>query len=143
MSQYKIGSCALGLIHKLVTGPLWRKLESERSALDMSVHYQSMLVSFEKWASDCTLFVKGEESLFPELVHKDDQYNMLLQPNEEIDQSTIQCLELIFGSFIVVSNQMLKDHLKGGKYADPSRELMIESKSTSATNAEAERDFGI
>ena len=101
------------------------RLESEKFVLEMSVHYQSMLVLFEKWASDCTLFVKGEESLFPELVHKDDQYNMLLQPNEEIDQSTIQCLELIFGSFIVVSNQMLKDHLKGGKYADPSRELMI------------------
>ena len=76
-------------------------------------------------------------------MHKDDQYNMLVQPNEEIDQSTIQCLELIFGSFIVVSNRMLKDHLKGGKYADPSRELMKEAKSTSTTNAEAERDFGM
>ena len=57
--QYKIGSRALRLIHKLVTGPLWRKFESEKSVLDMSGHYQSMLVLFEKWASDCTLFVKG------------------------------------------------------------------------------------
>ena len=67
---------------------------------------------------------------------------MLVQPNEEIDQSTIQCLELIYGSF-VVSNRMLKDHVKGGKYAEPSRELMIEAKSTSPTNAEAEKDFGM
>ena len=64
-----------------------------------------------------TLFVKGEESLFPELVHNDDQYNMLVQPNEEIDPSTIQSLELIFGPFLVVSNRILKDHLKGRKYA--------------------------
>ena len=28
--QYKIGSRALGLIHKLVTRPLWQKLESEK-----------------------------------------------------------------------------------------------------------------
>ena len=28
--QYKIGFRALLLIHKLVTGPLWRKLESEK-----------------------------------------------------------------------------------------------------------------
>ena len=67
---------------------------------------------------------------------------MLVQPNEEIDQSTIQCLESIFGSF-VVSKQMLKYHLKGGKYAERSRELMIEVKLISTTNAEAERDFGM
>ena len=42
MFQYKIGSCALGLIYKLVTGPLWQKLESEESVLDMAVHYQNM-----------------------------------------------------------------------------------------------------
>ena len=105
----------------------------------MSAHYQCMLVLFEKWASDCTLFVKGEESLFPEPVHKDDQFNILVQPNEKIHQSCIQCLELIFGSFFVVSNRMLKDNLKGGKYA----ELMIKAKSTSTTNAEAKRDFGM
>ena len=67
----------------------------------MSAHCQCMLVLFEKWASDCTLFVKGEESLFPEPVHKDDQFNMLVQPNEKIHQSCIQCLELIFGSFLL------------------------------------------
>ena len=62
--QYKIGSSALGLIHKLVTGPLWQKLEGEKSVLDMSGHYQSMLVLLQKWASDCTLFVKGEDHFF-------------------------------------------------------------------------------
>ena len=28
------------------------RLESEKFVLEMSVHYQSMLVFFEKWASD-------------------------------------------------------------------------------------------
>ena len=32
------------------------RLESEKFVLEMSVHYQSMLVLFEKWASDCKRF---------------------------------------------------------------------------------------
>ena len=58
-------------------------------------------------------------------------------------KNTIQCRGLIFRLFDVVSNRMLKDHLKGGKYAEPSRELMIKVKSTSTTNAKAEGDFGM
>ena len=38
---------------------------------------------------------------------------------------------------------MLKYHLQGRKYGEPSRELMIMAKSTSITNAEAERDLGM
>ena len=48
---------------------------------------------------------------------------------------------MFFGSFVVVSYQMLRDHLKAGKYAEPSKELMIEAKSASTTNAEIERDL--
>ena len=141
VTQFKIGSRALELINTLVTGPLWRRLECEKFVLDMSVHYKNMLVLFEKWASNCILFVKGEESLFSELVHKVDPFNVLVQPNEEIVQDTIQCLELFFGSFVVVSHQMLRDHLKASKYAEPSKELMIEAKSTSTSNVETERDL--
>ena len=38
---------------------------------------------------------------------------------------------------------MLKYHLQGRKYGEPSRELMIMAKSTSIANAEAERDLGM
>ena len=63
----RVGSKALGLIHKCITGPLWRKIEQEKYVLNMTPHYQKMLQCFEKWANDASLFLTVEESLFPEL----------------------------------------------------------------------------
>lgn len=45
--QYKIGFRCLGLIHKLVTGPLWRKMAHEKHALDMSKSYKEMFKCFK------------------------------------------------------------------------------------------------
>ena len=143
VKQFKVGCRCLGLIHKLVTAPLWRKMEKEKTALNMSTFYQSMLSSFQNWASDSSVFVKGEVSLFDELVHRDEIFCKLVAPDPELDDSTIQLLEIIFNSFVVVSNRMLKDHLIGGKYDNPSEELIMEAKSTATTNAEAEQDFGM
>ena len=40
---------ALGLINKIVTGPLWRVIESKDiSILDMNVRYRHLLECFEK-----------------------------------------------------------------------------------------------
>ena len=131
--QFKVGCHCLGLIHKLVSGPLWRKMEKGKTALNMSYNYQNMLSS---------LFVKGQVGLFPEFISKDDMFSKLVEPDPEIDDSTIQCLELIFNSFVVVSERMLKD-LEDGKYGNPTPELIQQSKSTATTNDVAERAFGM
>lgn len=56
---------------------------------------------------------------------------------------TKQCLELIFGSFLVKTNKMLSDHLKGGKYDKVSDDVREESKGVLKTNVVPERDFGM
>ena len=122
--QFKVGCRCLGLIHKLVRGPLWRKMEKEKTALNMSYDYQNMLSSFKDWANDSSLFVKGQVGLFPEFISKDDMFSKLVEPDPEIDDSTIHCLEIIFNSFVVVSERMLKDHLEDGKYGNPTPELI-------------------
>ena len=66
----------------------------------------------------------------------------LAEANSDIDAGTMQCLEIILGSFVYISSKMLKDHLKDGKDDKPSQEVIQQSKSTPTTNAEAERDFG-
>ena len=108
----------------------------------MSFNYQNMLSSFNDWAND-SLFVKGQVGHFPELISKDDMFSKLVEPDPEIDDSTIQCLEIIFNSFIAVSERMLKDHLEDGKYGNPTPELIQQSKSTARTNAVADHDFGM
>ena len=143
VKQYRIDCRCLGLIHKLVTGPLWRKMEHEKAALNMSPCYQLMLSSFIEWANDASLFVKGEVGLFPEFISKDCLFNELVKPGPEIDESIVQVLKIMFNSFVVVSKRMLTDRLSGGKYDSPTEELIQQCKSVPTTNAEAERDFGM
>ena len=140
---YRVGCRALGLIHKSVTAPLWRKMELEKNVLDMTPHYQKMLNLFEKWANDSSDFLTGLDSLFPELLHKDDLFYSLIKPQSDIDEMTKQCLEMIFSSFIFVSKRMLHDHLANGKLNNPSEELVQQAVSVPTTNADAERDFGM
>ena len=143
VKQYRIGCCYLGVILKLVTGTWWGKMEHEKMALDISPCYQLMLSSFIEWANDTSLFVKGEVGLFPEFISKDCLFNELIKPDPEIDESTLQLLEIMLNSFVVVSKRMLTDHLSGGKYDPPTEELIQQCKSVPNTNTEAECDFGM
>ena len=102
-----------------------------------------MLQCFEKWANDASLFLTGEESLFPELINKDHLFTSLITPNVEFDEMAKQCLELISGAFVVVSKRMLHDHLSDGKLSTPSESLIQVAKSVPTTNSDAERDFGM
>ena len=54
---YKVGCKAFGLIHKKVTGPLWRKLVKEKNALDMTSAYKEMVAKFNKWSEDSEPFL--------------------------------------------------------------------------------------
>ena len=82
--HYKVGCCCLGLIHKLVTGPLWRKMELEKTALNMTQSYQFMLSCFQNWCEDASCLIK-DEGLFPELVKKDEMFFKLTEANRDID----------------------------------------------------------
>eukprot|EP00111_Clytia_hemisphaerica_P010606 TCONS_00031001-protein len=75
--NFKVGSRALGLINKLITGPLWRKMVEEKSE-----HYQHMYMCFKKWANNPDDFILGKDSLFDDLLHKDDIFEALIEPNE-------------------------------------------------------------
>ena len=141
---YKVACQALGLIDKLVTGPLWRTMVKEKEVLDMSLHYQKMYDFFKQCAADPSLFLDGTNLPFPDLIIEDDRLTALL--NIESDEEGLmlkQCLSLIFAGFVTVSERMLEDHLIGGKYSEPNEELRRESMGVPTTNANPERDFGI
>ena len=52
--HYIAGCKSLGLIDKLITGPLWRLLESSVHILDMSHHYQNLLGFFQECSIDAS-----------------------------------------------------------------------------------------
>ena len=72
---------------------------------------------------------------------KDDVFNSLILPSNILDESTKQCLEIIFGSLCIITRRMLDDHLEDGKYFNPSLQLMKETVSVITTNSIAERNL--
>ena len=87
----------------------------------------------------------GNNVIFFENVElsKDDVYNSLILPSNILDESTKQCLEIIFGSLCIITRRKVDDHLEDGKYSNPSQELMKETLSVSTTNSIAKRNFGM
>ena len=49
---YLAGANMLGLISKLITGPLWRLIEVEGHILDMNRHYNNLVNYLEETAND-------------------------------------------------------------------------------------------
>ena len=144
VSAYISGCRALGLINKFVTGPLWRLLESGIHVLDLNSHYQKMARLFSDLSNDATEFIQGNVVFFDSVgLHTDEILESLIVPSEEFDESTKQCLELLFGSLSIVTKRMLNDHLEGGKYDGFNENLRKETVSVSTTNSLAERNFGM
>ena len=138
------GCRALGLINKCLTGPLWRLLETNIHILDLNEHLQKMELLLSELSSDATPFLSGEITFFENIsISKDDVFNELIRPSEVFDEPTKQCLEIMFGCFSIITKRMLHDHLEGGKYDNPSPQLVEETKNVMKTNTLSERNFGM
>ena len=74
---YKVGCQALGLIEKLITGPLWRIMNKEKCVLGVSKHYQNLLECFEKWEVDCTSFLNNKTFCDSSFVSNDECFESL------------------------------------------------------------------
>lgn len=133
VASFLAGCRALGLINKFVTGPLWRVLaKKDVSFLDMSEQYQKLLKCFEEWAIDSI-----DSVVFDDIkMKKDECYDKLIEANPAWDPMTKQVLELIFGSFVVVTKQMFSDHLQGGtcKYDNAGDDVREECKNAPKSN---------
>ena len=116
---YMAGCRALGLVDKVITGPLWRKLkESTISVLQMSNVYSEMKNKFDSRSNDASGFIKGKAKLESAgEIHINEVWTALIETCEEdIDTMTIELLQLLFGTFSITTQRMLIDHLPKGKY---------------------------
>ena len=145
-SCYVTGCRALGLMDKIVTGPLWRKLrESSMFILDMGGVYCDMKATFDSWNKDASSVIMGvaEVTGVEGLVHKDEVWNVLTQSNEN-DIQTQELLQVLFNAFSVTTQRLLIDHLPQGKYYSiTDTEVINEMASVPTTNVSPERDFAI
>ena len=142
---YIAGCRALGLIDKVVTGPLWRKLrESSVSVLEMSSVYCEMKSKFDSWSGDAHALIEGSAILeHANIVHVDEVWNALIEP-DATDTMTQELLQLVFSAFSVTTQRLLLDHLPGGKYHYVVDTMIVqETASVPTTNVAPEQDFAI
>ena len=101
--EFLAGCKALGLINKLVTGPLWRVIESKDvSILDMNTRYRHLLECFEKWSSDASDVVSGEAALFSDFRPTVDAiYDSLAKPSD-LDATVQEILQVVFSSLAIL-----------------------------------------
>lgn len=139
---YISGCRALGLIDKIITGPLWRKLEeSSTSVLKMGSTYCEIKEKFDTWCDDACALIEGSAVCIPGTeIHKDDVWDTLIQSNST-DTMTQELLQLLFRTFSVTTQRLLIDHLPHGIHHDVTDDDIIEeTASVPTTNVSPERD---
>jgi E1A/CREB-binding protein len=139
------GCRALGIIDKLVTGPLWRKLqESSASVLHMSSVYSRAKNKFDVWSANSSCLLEGRDCLEDGCIHEDNVWKALIEPSESTDVMTQELLQLLFGAFSKTTQRLLLDHLPGGMYNSITDSSLIEETvSVPTTNVAPERDFAV
>ena len=82
--QFIVGCHALGIIAKIVTGPLWRNINKAGHVLAMNELYQKIDICFNEWANDATPLIRGESMFDESEVVKDDIYQAFVLIKNDI-----------------------------------------------------------
>ena len=130
---------ALGIIDKLVTGPLWRKLaDPSTSICEMSAVYTSLCDNFDGWSTNSQDLLDGSAKAFTDAEVSVDEVQNELFTSCENDATTLAVLQLLFTAFAPYSRRLLTDHLPDGKFHVISA---IDTNSVATTNVVSERTF--
>ena len=141
---FHAGCKALGLINKLVTGPLWRIFETNPSIKEINKIYTKMRDKFYQWSLNSCEVLEGANVLFDADFYKpnDTIFQSLMKTNST-DEETLVFLQVIFKAFYLLCDHMLTDHLPGGVHDDDSEKYALETESVPKTNTICERDFAL
>ena len=130
---------ALGIIDKLVTGPLWRKIaDPSTSICKMTAVYMSLCENFDGWSTNSQVLLDSSAKAFTDAEVSVDEVQNELFTSCEIDATTLAVLHLLFTAFAPYSRRLLTDHLPGGKFHLISA---IDTNSVATTNFVSERTF--
>ena len=109
---YLAGVRALGILHKIVTGPFFRLTENTKSVLELNPHLKRMQECFEKWSADSSPLLEGatlfDEEIVP--IHRDDMFDSLFQEQGvQLETLTQEALEIIFNSWLLLFEKQAQD----------------------------------
>ena len=79
---YLAGCRALGIIDKLMTGPLWKQIENAKHILDLNSMWLIFFNYLDEFSRDSSNLLKGT-ILFPEFTRQDDIFDRLFSVQDE------------------------------------------------------------
>ncbi|XP_014676897.1 PREDICTED: uncharacterized protein LOC106816789, partial [Priapulus caudatus] len=141
---YVAGIRALGIIDKIITGPLWRLINSEGNIGAVLSYLDVMEEKLKVWSSDASELVAGRVVMFDEgvaEVHRDGMYETMFTDTDDIQHNiyTQEALEIILTHFQLSLHRCtheMRTRMKSDRgYRDAAAKVP-------ATNVASERDFG-
>ncbi|CAC5383514.1 unnamed protein product [Mytilus coruscus] len=143
---YLAGCKSFGLISKLITGPLWRLLESPGHILEINKFYKQVIDFLVKGVSDTELAVKfcnGTESPFDTDISTDDKLLQdLVKENTDVDAIVVPMVQNLFQAIHELLSRLVIDHLPGGTFWEPEEYTLLSSNSALKHNRLPEFVFG-
>ena len=143
IQEYLAGCKALGLVSELITKPLWCKIEdSNITIMQMGTQYKELVQYMENM--DYAMFMEGNYLLSgvdKEQLQKSVVFSALMKPSE-YDNKVQVILQVIIPSLLSVMKRILKDHVEGGKWDNPTQELENKTKGVPKHNKYSESVFG-
>jgi len=118
--EYLAGCKVLGIINKVIIGPLWRVLEDKDiTILEMNERYQTFLSCLDEWSSDATPVVLGNAVLFDDFPPTIDAiYNCLFAPSD-YDDVVEDILAVLFSVFSSLLTCLGAEHVPDGTTDEP------------------------
>ena len=135
---------ALGIIGKLITGPLLRLVEEHGTHIfSLNNVWEHVITKLNEFSGNAEPLLEGAEVVLNGKVTKDEIYEELLKEtgNKVLDELTEECLLLLCCSCSILLKQQLQDQLPEGKYYSPSEKVMEETAGVPKQNIISERDF--
>jgi hypothetical protein len=133
---------ALGMVDKIITGPLFRIVEQKNVHL-FSVNDQWRLLAnyLEQNSLDPTPLLNGQPCFTCEAatITKDVIYQTLY--SSPIDETTKKYIKSMCNEMNIVVRRQLLDQLPGGKFHSPSEDTLEATRSAPLTNKLSESDF--
>jgi hypothetical protein len=131
---------ALGILCHHVTGPYWEVAASAKSAIDMGPHYNTLLTGLQSWSEDASPLLCAETRLFGDRQQqRDDRVSRALFDCTDSDIVVKDILQRMCGALRTKAMKLFSDHIEGGKYYQPSQDLIKSSSSCPSNNITTER----
>ena len=128
---------------KVLTGP-WMRMLSGKNILDLNPIFAEIKQQLKQWAKDASPLLQGDiVSCVPGVpVLKDSVLKSLVEPTT-FQEDTQALLQELCRACVSVMERQLTSQLPGGKFWNPSEELINQARSCEATNISGERVFAM